>query len=151
MRVPLMLPVPPSANRYWRRAGTRLYVSEEGVAYRAAVAKLLRGSRVLAGDVAVHAVWYRARRAGDVDNRGKVLLDALNGIAWTDDSRIRKDPGEIMVPDDGQERCVIRIKPYERRHPQPALPTLFGLPPVGNGNRMPSFEVRNTGLAEKPF
>ena len=82
------LPVPPSGNRYWRRAGTNIYISEEGVAYRAAVAKLLRGSRVLAGDVAVHAVWYRARRAGDVDNRGKVLLDALQGVLYTDDKQV---------------------------------------------------------------
>ena len=65
--------------------------------------------------------WDMTVQCLDLDNARKVLLDALNGIAWTDDSRIRKDPGEIMVPDGGQERCVIRIKPYERKSPQQAM------------------------------
>lgn len=146
----LTLPYPPSANRYWR---TRVlpkqnvavtYPSKEAKEYKAHVARLAMAACVkpIIGPVEYELELYphlpldwkkRAKRDPvwwdmtvqciDLDNARKVLLDALNGIAWTDDSRIRKDPGEIMVPD-GEARCVIRIKPYERAHPQMAIETI---------------------------
>lgn len=64
--------------------------------------------------------WDMTVQCIDLDNARKVLLDALQGIAFTDDSRIRRDPGEIMVPD-GEARCVITIKHYAREHPQVGL------------------------------
>lgn len=39
-------------------------------------------------DVVVYADWYRARRSGDLDNRMKVLWDALQGVAYDNDSQI---------------------------------------------------------------
>jgi len=33
--------------------------------------------------------WFRERKTGDVDKRGAVLLDALQGIAYDNDSQIR--------------------------------------------------------------
>lgn len=88
--------------------------------------------------------WDLTVQCIDLDNARKVLLDALNGIAWTDDSRIRKDPGEIMVPD-GQSRCVIRIKPYERAHPQVPL---FDLPLIPQSSPQSRSQI---GLPAKPF
>lgn len=40
-------------------------------------------------EIDVEIVWYRAQRSGDVDKRGAILLDALQGIAFDNDSQIR--------------------------------------------------------------
>ena len=88
--VQLTLPEPPSANRYWRHARGRTYRSAEANAYRASVVLLspVRTVPFPSGDVRVIATWFRSRRAGDLDNRWKVLRDALNGVLWTDDQQI---------------------------------------------------------------
>ena len=71
----IVLPLPPSANRYWRAFRGRTVVSADAKAYK-------------------HDVWlvgqhaYRARKAGDLDNMQKVLLDSLTGIAYNDDAQI---------------------------------------------------------------
>jgi crossover junction endodeoxyribonuclease RusA len=87
-----MLPVAPSGNRYWRQARGRLYLSSEGKQYRKDVAAICQTAGVkkipLARDVAVKVNWFRARRAGDLDNRMKVLLDALQGVAFDNDSQV---------------------------------------------------------------
>jgi crossover junction endodeoxyribonuclease RusA len=44
--------------------------------------------RPFAGPVAVYLHVYRARKAGDLDNSAKVLLDALQGVAYNDDAQI---------------------------------------------------------------
>jgi len=143
----LTLPWPVSSNRYWQsfvpKGMTRAIVhpSNEARIYKRQVKKIAQAAGVtpILGPieyelelyphlpldwekrVKLDPVWWDLTvQCMDLDNARKVLLDALNGIAWTDDSRIRKDPGEIMVPD-GEARCVIRIKPYERAHPQVGL------------------------------
>lgn len=94
MRISLTLPEPPSANRYWRVARGRPYLSAEARAYKLEVRALalrggVRGVPFPKGQaVAVTLLWYRSRRAGDLDNRAKVALDALNGILWADDQQI---------------------------------------------------------------
>lgn len=148
--ITLTLPYPISLNRYQRnqvvrKAGRGEFVipfpTKEAKAYKAEVKRiaLALGVRPILGPVEyefelyphlpldwrkrakLDPVWWDLTvQCLDLDNARKVLLDALNGIAWTDDSRIRRDPGEIMVPD-GDARCVIRIKPFERKHPQEAL------------------------------
>lgn len=97
MTDPLMiqLPVPPSANRYWRTYRNRAVVSDEAKAYKADVLWHVRESGVYAppfpaGDVCVSIQWYRGRKSGDVDNRAKCLLDSLNGLIWTDDAQIAR-------------------------------------------------------------
>lgn len=64
--------------------------------------------------------WDMTVRCIDLDNARKVLWDALKGIAFEDDNMIRKDPGEIMIPD-GEARVVLTIQPYQRAHPQAGL------------------------------
>ncbi len=83
-------PLPPSANRYWRLAKGRLIVSDEASDYKRTVAMLARcdGVKLLTGPVAVTVGVYRARRAGDLDNRLKCLLDAMQGIFYENDSQI---------------------------------------------------------------
>lgn len=168
--IELELPYPPTGNTYktyrivpksrTRPAFVHWYLTDEAKNYKATVAWIAKRARVqlipgpveyefdlypeLPLDFATRARkdplwWDMSVRCMDLDNARKVLLDALTGIAWTDDKLVRKDPGEIMMPD-GRARCAIRIKPYERAHPQLPLPEV---------SRRVVKPVHN--LSEKPF
>lgn len=85
----IQLPLPPSANRYWRRAGNHLYRSGEADGYIELVRSELyavgwrdpgKGDYILIADV------FQAR--GDLGNREKVLSDALQGALYEDDKQI---------------------------------------------------------------
>ena len=86
----IVLPLPPSANRYWRAFRGRTVVSADAKAYKHGVWLVCQhaGFSPFIGPVAVYAHVYRARKAGDLDNMQKVLLDSLNGIAYNDDAQI---------------------------------------------------------------
>lgn len=86
--VVLKLPVPPSANRYWRNFNGRTVVSAEASAYKSEVGWLCAQVQPFTGDVAVSVTVYRERKAGDLDNYLKVLLDALKGILYPDDKAV---------------------------------------------------------------
>jgi hypothetical protein len=67
MSATLVLPYPISANRYWRSVP----------------------GRGVDGPVALTITLYRPAKRGDLDNRIKVLVDALGGgIAYRDDSQV---------------------------------------------------------------
>lgn len=89
----LALPYPPTANLYWRVIRGRPVKSKAARDYQTKVALLARaalgpGVRPLTGELKVSVNVYRPRRLGDLDNTLKVLLDALRGIAYEDDSQI---------------------------------------------------------------
>jgi crossover junction endodeoxyribonuclease RusA len=86
----LTLPLPPSANRYWRKYKNVMVVSDEAVAYKQEVATLCRTLDLTPfdGDVCVHIDVYRKQRSGDLDNRLKVTLDSLRGILYHDDKQV---------------------------------------------------------------
>lgn len=65
--------------------------------------------------------WDDGVESIDLDNARKVLLDALNGIAYADDKWIWKDWGERMEPDEHGKRVVVHIEPIVCECPQPAL------------------------------
>ena len=87
----ITLPYPPSANRYWRvtRQG-RTYISDHARQYKLNVATLARAAKLkqIDGDVVLHLDIYRPIKRGDLSNRIKILEDALQGIAYKDDSQI---------------------------------------------------------------
>ena len=90
---PVTLPVPPSANRYWRSWRGRVVRSAEAEAYCYAVGLMTRRYRgtewpTRGAAVAVAVRWVRAKAAGDLDNRLKVLLDALQGVLYWDDGQV---------------------------------------------------------------
>lgn len=86
----VVLPYPPSANRYWRTFRGRAVLSAEAKAYKKQVAAILAaaGHQPLTGPVAYTAHVYRPLKSGDLDNRLKVLSDALTGFAWLDDKQV---------------------------------------------------------------
>ena len=90
----LQLPEPPSANVYWRHNRGRIHLSTEAKRYRLTVRaayKKQHGTSKIAfpeGVVALVFDWRRSRKSGDLDNRFKQALDALRGVAYTDDNQI---------------------------------------------------------------
>jgi crossover junction endodeoxyribonuclease RusA len=84
----ICLPYPPSANRYWRRAGSRLHRSNEATDYIRQASAMAAGHGCATGDVLVVVEIHRPARRGDLDNRLKVLLDALRGVLYADDSQV---------------------------------------------------------------
>ena len=83
-------PLPPSANQYWRYYRGRVVVSVDAVNYKQTVAMLAKvdGVRPLSGPVALQVAIYRERKAGDLDNFLKILLDALQGTFYDNDAQI---------------------------------------------------------------
>ncbi len=86
----LTLPYPPSTNRYWRIFRGHAVRSAEATAYKRAVSAVCiqAGVDLLSGPVALEVRLYRPRKSGDLDNRLKVLLDALQGHLYADDAQV---------------------------------------------------------------
>lgn len=106
----MLLPYPPSANRYYRSFRGRMVRSSAAVAYRETVERIANenGVRLHEGPVKVTIRllppkpqdWLkRLKRVGvsdsllgvrriDLDNALKVALDALQGIAYLNDRQI---------------------------------------------------------------
>lgn len=85
------LPYPPSANRYWRNVRGRTLKSREARRYAVECQWLARAESdgaLLQGEVAVTLRLYRPSKRGDLDNRIKVVLDALQGVAYADDKQV---------------------------------------------------------------
>ncbi len=86
------LPIPPSANRYWRtnRYG-QTYVSEEAQVYKMQVGWKMRSLGAVPWHVPVSVsvvahMPYPLK--GDLSNLEKVLLDALKGYVMKDDNLV---------------------------------------------------------------
>ena len=97
----LTLPVPPSANLYWRDRVQRLgdgrhivqrYKTGEARQYQVLVSQtaLAAGYRPvkLPQPVVIRVTWFREAKRGDLDNRLKVLLDAIQGTVYENDSQV---------------------------------------------------------------
>jgi crossover junction endodeoxyribonuclease RusA len=82
------LPVPPSARDYWRVWRNRAVRTKEAEAYRDCVARAVGSRALLQGDVAITVHWYRSARRGDLDNRLKILFDALQGAVYQNDNQV---------------------------------------------------------------
>ena len=95
--VVVILPEPPSANKYLRQHGPVTYKTREAKAYCELVAVLTAQFRsngepsFPTGDLFVSVIWHRGRKAGDLGERTKVLYDALQGSIYADDKQIVHD------------------------------------------------------------
>lgn len=113
--VRLVLPWPPSVNRYWRSVKGRVLISADGRKYRAAVvASVLSGRAVPMGShpvaVAIDA-YYPDRRRRDIDNVLKAPLDALTAAGmWEDDSQVQALSIRKAGIDQGNPRLEITLE-----------------------------------------
>lgn len=149
--IALTLPYPVSANRYWAsrvvnvkgRQMPMVYVTSDAKAYIEQVGWLCRSAGIrapLQGRLAVDVKLYpnrpldyakRMKKLGaqwddtvqcmDLTNCEKVLLDALNTIAFNDDKQVRRYQAERMEPDEKGARVELRIEVIEVVQPQEAL------------------------------
>lgn len=97
------LPFPPSANVYWRTTRRGItYVSADAKKFKEAAGWALRAQGVVCIEddpVSLKLDVYFPRAAGDLSNRIKVLEDALNGIAYTDDAQVvHLDVTRYLIP-----------------------------------------------------
>lgn len=109
----ITLPLPPSANRYWRYTRGRVLVSREARAYRARcqTAALAQRVQMLDGDVEVSGTVYFENRRRDLDGAIKVLFDALEGIAYRNDRQVASIALERAIDRD-RPRVEIRVTPH---------------------------------------
>lgn len=114
--IQLLLPWPPSVNRYWMAKGNMRFISKAGRIFREAVAEECaeQGIVGLEGRLAVHvALFPPDRRARDIDNILKALLDACEHAGcYESDNQI----DELHVIRQGIEpggHCTIVILPVE--------------------------------------
>jgi crossover junction endodeoxyribonuclease RusA len=114
----VVLPYPPSANRYWRtnRQTGKPYKSEEARAYIEAVGWecAIHGLTDPAlEDVSVRARFARpAGRRIDLDNGIKILIDALQGYAYANDKQVIHIEAEIAhIPKGRDPYVVVTIRP----------------------------------------
>jgi Holliday junction resolvase RusA-like endonuclease len=88
----LLLPEPPSANRWWRQAKGKIYTPPEVLAFKQRVMVACRNAHITmiprAVPVFVTMTWYRKRQAGDLDKRIGITLDALQGHWYENDSQV---------------------------------------------------------------
>lgn len=87
-RATLTLPECPSANRWWRNVNGRMITSKEARDYKERVALIGSRHKMPDGPVRVTIDWYRGKKSGDLDKRVGVLLDALQGVLFDNDSQI---------------------------------------------------------------
>lgn len=110
----VVLPYPPSVNRYYRHVGAKVLISREGREYRAKVVGLARAGRVakFTADVAVCArVYPPDKRRRDADNVLKALLDALvHGGVLADDSLVKDLRVRMMPPRPDSPRVEVSIE-----------------------------------------
>lgn len=111
----MVLPWPPSVNRYWRNVQGRTLISEEGRRYRDAVAgQALEHRWPKHGDkrltVRIEA-WVPDKRRRDLDNMLKAALDALTHAGvWDDDSQI-DDLRIVRMPIGGMLKVDVTTTP----------------------------------------
>lgn len=96
--VKFSLPWPPTVNHYWRRVmingKPRTLISKAGRQYRKTAVSVLRliafNGAVRKGSIAVHIDAFPPdRRARDLDNLPKAVLDAItHAQVWDDDSQV---------------------------------------------------------------
>lgn len=106
----LVLPWPPSANRYWRHTGNRVLVSREAKAYKSLIKgyALLWRRKQLLGRISLHIQAFPPdKRARDIDNLLKISIDSLEGCGlFENDSQIDKICIERMPVREGGELLI---------------------------------------------
>lgn len=111
----LTLPYPPSVNTYWRRNGSRYFVSAKGVKFRDAVKDCLcEPGDTITGLVKLTILAYPPdRRKRDIDNIAKGVLDSLaHWKVFNDDNQVAKlviERMEVQSPG----KCVVTIEALE--------------------------------------
>ena len=111
MEIKLQLPIPPSLNRKY--INNRFVVSSEWRSFKRTVSEICQEQRVkpFTGEVGMEIVYYRPRKAGDIDNKLKAVLDSLQGWAYEDDKQVAEL--SILRSDSQKKNPRMEVKIYE--------------------------------------
>lgn len=95
----ILMPYPPSANRYLRHTGRGTYRTSTADCYRASVATRARiaGACIIDGAASLVATLHpklttkgtASKTCLDLDNCIKVLCDSLQGVCYANDKQLR--------------------------------------------------------------
>ena len=128
----LKLPLPPSANHIWRRAGDRIVLSVQSRRYREAVSRIVFAERGKNGALSVAKTGLYFPLLGclevtlllvpktalrrDLDNGLKAVLDALTHAGlWRDDSQVDELHAFRATPDPKEPRLIVVVSVLESR------------------------------------
>lgn len=111
MSVIVVLPYPPSTNRYLRHTGRGTYRTGEADRYREAAGWLAKaaGARLETGPVELSIMLHprltlkgkASKTRLDLDNALKVAIDALQGVAYANDNQVQRIVLEYGAPISG--------------------------------------------------
>lgn len=106
----LTVPYPPSGNRYYRKFRNHMVKSPAARQYTKDIATscLEFGLEPLTGEVKLSIDLYRPQKSGDLDNFGKILRDALQGILYVNDKQI-VEIHDRRFDDKAKPRAEIRV------------------------------------------
>lgn len=115
--ITVVLPEPPSANVYYRRGFKGApHESGEAKAYKEAISMLTSRDRHGAecafpsGDVSITVLWHRSAKRGDLDNRLKILLDALAGLLFRNDKQVAEIRAQRVDQHATLQRGFMRVE-----------------------------------------
>lgn len=110
----LSLPYPPSVNAIWRVFRNRIIKAKAGREYakRVQLEAQAQDAVPLDGPVFVSVTAYRPQKRGDLDNTLKAAFDALNGVAWQDDSQV-VELHALRLDDKTNPRLEVDVRPWQ--------------------------------------
>ncbi len=106
-----ILPVPTLLNKMYRAGAHGVYLSQSAKEFKDFCHATLK-KEPIEGNVSVTIIFYRQRKSGDVDAPIKLLLDAMQRIAYVNDNQVtelhvyRKD-------DKDNPRIELTVEPAE--------------------------------------
>ena len=111
----ITLPYPPQANHLYTVARGRKILSTKGRLYQHDVFVTCLGLDIcpFEGDVSVTLTAYRPRKAGDLDNVIKAVLDSVKGHLWHDDKQV-VEIHAYRQDDKERPRIEISVSPIEQ-------------------------------------
>src|ERR1022692_2656420 len=118
MKITLVIPGKPVPLQRSRTSSGRHYLPPRSKTYRLIVqGEWMAAGRPTLGDApfTLSARFYGARPNADLDNLVKAILDALNGLAFTDDKQLTCLSGCPKLPaDTNGARAEVDLGPAER-------------------------------------
>jgi len=110
----IVLPFPPSANRYWRNWQGRMVKSQEARDYQALIKQTCKAFSYGNQEVSLDILFYRFNKSRNLDNCLKVMIDALEGICYDNDKQVKGLYTDIF-DDKKNPRADIIISVYSKR------------------------------------
>ena len=117
-----VLPFPPSVNTYWRRKGSRYFISKKGVEFKKAVNQCVKRRPNTRRRLQVTIGYQRQDNVDyDIDNYAKAVQDALQSVGvYQDDGQVDKLIQErlpvakvgacyVEVKEIGAARTIVRV------------------------------------------